>query len=172
MYFFTSDEHYGHKNIIKYCNRPYEKVEEMDQDIIDKHNAVVGEKDTVVHAGDFTLANKEYAGKCIEQLNGSHVFLQGSHDSWLGKKHPLQIWEKKIEGQKVVVCHYAMRTWPTSHYNTWQLYGHSHGMLLPVGKQWDIGVDNNKFYPVSFEQLKQIMKQRPDNVNLVMEEGR
>jgi calcineurin-like phosphoesterase family protein len=40
-----------------------------------------------------------------------------------------------------------MRVWPRSHHNSWQLYGHSHGKLLPIGKQWDIGVDNNDFYP-------------------------
>jgi calcineurin-like phosphoesterase family protein len=60
-----------------------------------------------------------------------------------------------------------MRVWPRSHYNSWQLYGHSHGRLEPVGKQWDVGVDNNNFYPVSFDQLVEIMKNRPDNFNLV-----
>jgi calcineurin-like phosphoesterase family protein len=60
-----------------------------------------------------------------------------------------------------------MRTWHRSHYNAWLLYGHSHGRLPPIGKSWDVGVDNNNFTPISFEQVKDIMKARPDNPNLV-----
>jgi calcineurin-like phosphoesterase family protein len=51
--------------------------------------------------------------------------------------------------------------------NSWQLYGHSHGKLAPIGKQWDIGVDNNNFYPVSFNKICEIMVDRPDNPNFV-----
>lgn len=165
MYFFTSDEHYGHRNIIKYCNRPFESAQEMDAEIIKRHNEVVCQNDIVVHAGDFTLAKKRQAENYVSQLNGTHIFLSGSHDYWLGKNHPLQIWVQNIEGQIVVVCHYSMRNWPASHYNSWQLFGHSHSTLEPIGKQWDIGVDNNDFYPISFELLKEIMAQRPDNPN-------
>jgi calcineurin-like phosphoesterase family protein len=55
----------------------------------------------------------------------------------------------------------------TSIINSWQLYGHSHGKLPPIGKQWDIGVDNNNFYPVSFNKICEIMVARPDNPNFV-----
>jgi calcineurin-like phosphoesterase family protein len=60
-----------------------------------------------------------------------------------------------------------MRVWPRSHDNSWQLYSHSHGKLPPVGNQWDIGVDNNGFYPVSFNKIREIMRDRPDNPNFV-----
>jgi len=166
MYFFTADEHYGHRNIIRYCKRPFDSVEEMNEELIRRHNEVVREKDEVVHAGDFTLGKNHHAREILSRLKGRHIFLRGSHDRWL--KEPFtDIWERKIKGQYVVVCHYAMRVWPRSHYNSWQLFGHSHGMLEPVGKQWDVGVDNNDFYPVSFEQLVEIMATRPDNFNLV-----
>ena len=165
MYFFTADEHFAHKNIIKYANRPFSSVEQMDEEIIKRHNEVVGKNDIVIHAGDFTLKHKNKAYECINKLTGNHIFLMGSHDYWMNSGN--QIWEKKIEGIYVVVCHYAMRTWARSHYNSWNLYGHSHGRLDPIGKQWDIGVDNNNFYPVSFESLKKIMRDRPDNPNLI-----
>jgi len=84
-------------------------------------------------------------------------------------KQSTQIWEKRIYEQVVVVCHYAMRVWPKSHYNSWQLYGHSHGRLGGIGKQYDIGVDNNNFYPVSFNEICEIMQNKPDNSNLVGE---
>lgn len=152
---FISDEHFGHYNIIKYCNRPFKSVEEMDETIIKNHNEIVSKNDIVIHAGDFTLEKKEKAWEYVNRLNGTHIFLQGSHDYWLkGDNKHKQIWEKTIEGQHIVVCHYSMRVWPRSHYGSWQLYGHSHGNLPPLNNQYDIGVDNNNFYPVSFDKLK------------------
>ena len=171
MIFFTADQHYGHSNIIDYCNRPFEDVNEMDKTLVMNHNAVVRDGDTVVHGGDFSMHSKyEYVlQRYVSVLKGEHIFLTGSHDKWLRKSpyQTLHIWERTIEKQFVVVCHYAMRTWAKSHYNSYQLYGHSHGRLEPIGKQWDIGVDNNHFYPVSYKQIKDIMDNRPDNPNLV-----
>ena len=171
--FFTADEHYGHytskdKNIIKYCNRPFSSIEKMDETLINNHNEVVRDQDIVYHLGDFTLGNLDMAESYYQKLNGCHFFLQGSHDRWFWEPRPFII-EKKIQGQHIVMCHYAMRVWARSHYNSWQIYGHSHGQLDPIGKQWDVGMDNNNFYPISFENLKEIMNRQPDNFNLVKE---
>lgn len=170
MFWFTGDEHYAHRKIIKYSNRPFETIKENNETIIENSNEVVGLRDTIIHAGDFTLLkDKEYIYKnFINRLNGTHIFLKGSHDYWLkSSPHALQIWERKMNGCYIVVCHYAMRTWARSHYNSFQLYGHSHGKLKPIGKQWDIGVDNNNFYPVSFKDIVLIMKNRPNNKNFI-----
>ena len=164
MYYFTADEHYGHANIIKFTSRPFSTVEEMDATIIANHNEVVKDCDLVVHVGDLTLKSKEGATEYIRQLNGSHIFIRGSHDYWLDRRAQT-IWEKKIEGQYIVACHYAMRSWPRSFHGSWQVFGHSHGRLQPIGKQWDVGVDNNNFYPVSFEQLAEIMKEKDNTVD-------
>lgn len=166
MIFWTADQHYDHYNIIKYCNRPYTNTDEMNHDLITKHNEVVTPQDHTIHVGDFTLRNTSFAKDIIRQLNGNHTFLIGSHDYWL-KKKGLHIWQKKIEGEFIVACHYALRVWHKSHYNSWHVFGHSHGNLLPQGKSWDVGVDNNGFYPVSFDQLKSIMQKMPDNNNLI-----
>ena len=169
MYYFTADEHYGHANIIDYCSRPFVSIEEMDEELIRRHNIKINNnnENTIIHAGDFTLSNnKNYIDNIIKRLNGNHIFLKGSHDYWL-KKDYQYIWERKIGQDYIVVCHYAMRTWARSHYNTWQLYGHSHGKLKPEGKQWDIGVDNNDFYPLALWEIRHIMNERPDNFNFI-----
>ena len=171
MHFFTADEHYGHGNIIRYCRRPFLTASEMDEDLIRRHNEVVGAEDIVVHAGDFALGSPSKAQAYAGRLKGRHIFLRGSHDRWL-LEPSMQIWECSIEGQQVVVCHYAMRVWPRSHYGSWQLFGHSHGKLPPIGKQWDVGVDNNDFYPLSFDRIREIMKDLPDNPNLLKGERR
>ena len=158
MYFFTSDEHYGHDKVREYTHRPFFTWQEMDEELIRRHNSKVKKGDTVIHAGDFTLRGKVFAEDIIKELNGTHIFLQGSHDYWLKKINALQIWERKLNDIYVVVCHYAMRTWPRSHYGSWQLYGHSHGNLKPFENQYDIGVDNNNYYPVSLNELRKLIK--------------
>jgi calcineurin-like phosphoesterase family protein len=169
MYWFTSDEHYGHKKILEYCERPFSSIEEMDKTIIDNHNSLVSKNDITIHAGDFTLWKniKGIYDNYINRLNGNHIFLKGSHDYWLKNKPNNQIWEKNIyfNGNKYhfVVCHYAMHTWPRSHYGSYHLFGHSHGNLELSGKRYDIGVDNNNFYPISADLIIEIMANKSDN---------
>lgn len=170
MYFFTADEHYGHENVIKYTMRPFFSVKEMDRCLIDNHNKVVKEKDVVIHAGDFTLKKVQEAQDYLSQLNGTHVFVKGGHDYWLSGMG-FDMWQGKIEKEYIVVCHYAMRVWPRSHYGSWMLYGHSHGQLKPIGKQYDVGVDNNNFYPVSFNQLKEMMNKKEKTTEILEEMG-
>lgn len=169
MIYYTGDEHYWHPhgNIIKYCNRPHPNIEEMNEDIISKSNSRVKKGDIVIHDGDFALCSREKAQEIIRRLNGEHIFLIGDHDHWLGGRKRWDIRQFKIQGNHVIVCHYCLRTWPRSHYNSWHLFAHSHGKLEPIGKSHDVGVDNNNFYPVSEEEIIEIMKSRPDNPNLV-----
>ena len=72
----------------------------------------------------------------IYRLNGIHIFIRGSHDYWLEEIEATdtgiqyhEIEERKIDGVYIVMCHYAMTTWVRSHFNSWQLFGHSHGKL-------------------------------------------
>ena len=164
--FFTGCEHYYHKNAIKYDNRPFSNVDEMNNELIKRHNSIVTENDRVIHVGDFTLAGVAPAQEIIKQLQGRHIFLIGNHDSWL-KNKGRDIWQGKINGQVIVACHYPLRTWNVSHYGSWQVFSHPHGKLEPIGKQWDVSVANNNYFPVSFDQLKQIMSSAGDNFNLV-----
>lgn len=75
----------------------------------------------------------------------------------------------KIQNQSITLCHYQMRVWPKSHFNSWLLYGHSHGTLDNVGKMLDVGVDANNFNIWSFDDIKSFMANQPDNFNLVKE---
>ena len=168
MYWFTSDQHYGHTNVIGYNKRPFKTVEDMDEQLIKNFNSVVGSEDITIHAGDFCWLNKkeEVYKKYVSKLNGTHILLVGSHDHWQPNSAKY-IWRKRIEGQLIIVCHYAMLTWESSHYNSWQLFGHSHGKLDLPHKQYDVGVDNNNLMPVSFNEICEIMKDKPDNFNLI-----
>lgn len=161
MYFFTADEHYHHANIIKYTCRPFQDVDEMNAELIRRHNAIVTPQDVTVHVGDFCLGNKTKVDAILAQLNGQHVLLRGSHDSWMNASFH-EVWEKTIDGQYVVACHYPMRAWPKSHHGSWQLFGHCHGEMMPIGKQMDVGVDSAAFAPISFDEIKAFMAKQPE----------
>lgn len=156
MIFFTSDTHFGHTNIIKYCNRPFSTVAQMDRTCIDNWNARVGEDDTVYFLGDFCFRK---APEYQAELNGNIVFIKGSHDSWMKAPYLLPI-EVRVgnKDKTIVLCHYAMRSWEKSHYGSWHLFGHHHGKLPPYGLSFDVGVDCWDYYPVSLEEISLRMR--------------
>lgn len=91
--YFISDTHFGHSNIIKYCDRPYKTVEEMNIDIIQKWNSIVGKDDTVWHVGDFAFFRKNETDKIkkiITKLNGNINLLLGNHDRHISSD--IQFW--------------------------------------------------------------------------------
>ena len=57
--FFTSDQHYGHNEIITFCNRPYRNSQVMTRDIVKRYNSVVKEEDVTYHLGDFAFAGPD-----------------------------------------------------------------------------------------------------------------
>lgn len=159
--FFTADEHYGHAAILKHCNRPFSSVEEMNAAIIARHNEKVSKNDIVIHAGDFCWAKnyEEAYFEYIRKLNGNHIFIKGSHDHWLPSSAKCR-WRKMINDQFVVVDHYAGRTWERAYHSSWQLYGHWHGERETIGLQYNVCVDLNDFYPLSFDEIACIMKEK------------
>ena len=170
---FTADQHFGHKNIIEYANRPYSSVEEMDIDLIEQWNAVVRIGDVVYHLGDFTLGVDHTPYYVF--LNGEIWFLNTSwhHDKrWIinagvSKLPPLWVLEYPELGKDgyplaITLCHYPLAEWDRKHYGAWHLHGHSHGNYHAEGRILDVGVDKayqllGKYRPFSFDEVKMYM---------------
>ena len=177
--YFTSDEHFFHTNIIKYCHRPYSSIEEMNKDFIKRFNEKVKEKNAITfHLGDFALTyNIDKVNSIIEKLNGKHVFLAGSHDHWLEKIHRInqdklfypyihEILNVEIEGNLICLCHYQLTVWHKSHYNSFHLYGHAHGKSKRIGRSMDVGVDCWNYYPLSYNEVINLLSPF-NNINLI-----
>lgn len=81
-YFVISDTHFGHENIIRYCNRPFASCKDMDEAMAKNWNETVTNKDVVLHLGDVGLGNKEYVAGIIKRLNGNKLLIMGNHDNW------------------------------------------------------------------------------------------
>lgn len=155
--FFTSDTHFGHANIIRFCKRPFENVEEMNEALIENWNKVVSDDDTVFHLGDFAFGGSNVWKEIIPRLKGHINLIIGNHDrknlrqgymSFFDMVVPqLQI---EIEDTSIYLNHYPFLCYGGSYRGVWQLFGHVHSgpgadgldisrlrVLLPT--QYDVG---------------------------------
>ena len=181
MIYFTSDHHFGHFNIIQYCNRPFTTAEEMDEHLIEMWNKTVTNQDFVYHLGDFTMSkDSNYIKDLLERLNGNKAFVDGNHSShefrkavrehgWLMRS----LLDIKIKGYPpITLCHYPMLSWNKSHYGAIQLFGHHHGTISGVGtdpdliirkdQQMDVGVDTNNFKPYSIDEVIKLLDKQKE----------
>ena len=78
-WYVCSDTHFGHTNIIKYCDRPFKDVDEMDEALISNWNSVVTDNDIVVHLGDVGFGTNHFI-ELVSRLNGYIILLKGNHD--------------------------------------------------------------------------------------------
>lgn len=169
--FFTSDSHWYHTNIIKYCNRPFSSIEEMNEKLIQYWNETISNDDIVFHLGDFAFCGPTKTQEIKEQLNGRIILIKGNHDY----KSTLKLFDDvfdqlllNLNGDLVYLNHYPFLTFADQ--NCYQLHGHLH---LCKGKnvnkynlnsrQYDVGVDLNNYSPVSWTDIKEKLKYQTNN---------
>lgn len=175
---FTSDLHLGHQNILKFCNRPWKTVEEMDEALINNWNSVVKKNDIVFDLGDFAFAPNWRWKEVLERLNGYHYLILGNHDvsRYPGDKI-MELFDGvytqlhlKIDGFQVYLNHYPFLCYAGTYRNpniaTIQLFGHIHSSANSSGLdsdrlaylfpyQYDVGIDNNNYTPISWEEVRE-----------------
>lgn len=170
--FASSDHHMGHRNIVEYCNRPFSSVEEMDEFYIKQWNATIKPEDLIYYLGDMSFHPEKY----LDRLNGKIHYILGNHD--FKKANQIRRFKNvlsverfdtvKLDDIEVSLFHYACRVWPKSHFNSYSLHGHSHQRLPEWGKSLDVGIDSGHIF--EWSEIKEIMKNKPDNPNLVRRE--
>lgn len=176
MDWFTADTHFGHRNIITHCNRPFADECEMDEQLLDNINLLVAPSDTLYHLGDFARYHRTFAAYRDRIRCRNIVLVLGNHDPQTRSGQPknrfldmfsrvyLSLQIAPLVGgarQPMVLSHYAMRTWNRSHRGSWNLFGHSHGMLPDNGsKSFDVGVDAHNYRPISMVGVAETMSAR------------
>lgn len=171
--FFTSDTHFSHTNIIKYQDRPFKDVIEMNEHMIRMWNEVVPWDGHVFHLGDVAFGDERSAKSTLDRLNGSIYLVKGNHDKTVLRKEFVRdrfVWVKekyvvkfdKGKGDEITLCHFAHRVWNKSHHGAYHLYGHSHGAMedTPWGRSMDVGVDVWDFKPISLKQVCDVLSER------------
>lgn len=163
-----SDTHFGHDNIIRYCNRPFENSYYMNQCIRDNWNQTIKPQDIVYHLGDVYMGKNWTGGETIEQflksLHGHKRLLLGNHDD--GKDQTLQkvfekinIWRMFPEF-KLMLTHVPIHAGSFRHKCELNIHGHTHDndVLLenmhPDKRYVNICVEKTNYFPISIDSLK------------------
>ena len=177
---FTSDFHLGHYNIIRYCNRPFSSTGEMDAAILANLNSKVDENDQLFFLGDFCKGSADQAKRNRDRILCKDVhFVEGNHDRAARKIAAAfcswnQLTEIRDGKRRIVLCHYAMRTWHHSSRGVWHLYGHSPGKLRvdPASLSFDVGVDPHDFQPWSLDEISAVMEAKRQAANELRNRGK
>lgn len=160
MNYYTSDLHFDHFNIIKFCDRPYTTTEEMNQALKDKWNARVKPEDHVYILGDICMSVDGFI-KHVESLNGFKHIVRGNHDpkNILSKKikntHFTELIHSVHDGDnKVILCHYPIYEWNGYYHGAYHFYGHLHGTRRSFHERaFEVGVDIQDYEPKTFHEI-------------------
>jgi calcineurin-like phosphoesterase family protein len=172
---FTSDTHFKHKNILKFCpnTRRGADPDEMTEIMIQVWNEKIKPGDIVYHLGDVCFARQEETNAILARLNGDLHLIQGHHDKVVVNGGAEKFWKSiqpylraKVNGQDIIMFHYPIKEWDSMHYGSWHLYGHVHGkdMGLNDRRAMDAGIDNRPtadMSPWHFDEIAAVMLERP-----------
>jgi hypothetical protein len=173
--FLTSDTHFGHVNICKFTNydgspvRPWDSVEEMDEEMVKRWNETVGPKDKVYHLGDVVINRRALA--TLERLNGDKVLIKGNHDIFPLKDYVKHF--RDIRGYHVmngmILSHIPINKDSIARFGT-NIHGHTHGnrVLNEDGiidpSYFCVCVEQTDYRPISFEDVMKRIKDQGGQV--------
>ena len=177
-FYFISDTHFNHKNIMRFCDRPYTSLEDMEKQMIERWNSVVKKDELVFILGDIIFGGSEIYERILPQLNGRKWLILGNHDYINIKQGFKKYFEKilnkafiTIDGVPIILNHEPLLCFAGQDKNKrWQLFGHVHTTkylkkscdfsrleLLCTPTMYDVGADFNNYKPIGFKELKQII---------------
>lgn len=170
---YTADTHFGHDNIIKHCNRPYESANHMDAMLLANLTAKVGPDDTLWIVGDFAFGprakDRKWLSNLFARLPGKERHLVvGNHDGeatqelpWTSVSHMAEVADGN--GTHAVLNHYPMLTWHRARKGALHLFGHVHDQWMGSRNAINVGVDVWGYVPVSIRDIAQRAKALPEN---------
>jgi len=178
---FWADTHFGHANIMKYCGRPFQSVEEMDEILVARWNERVKAGDTIYFLGDFMFTkHRTDPETMLQRLNGHKFLVIGNHDKKYTRKATgwectYRLHDITIDNQFIMLCHYPMFSWDKSCHGSWMIHGHCHGTLQTsptyAGVDFgsllikDVGVDVCP-YPLSFGEIRSEMNGKTTSLTI------
>lgn len=156
--FVIADTHFGHENIITYCNRPFANAELMDECIVDNWNAAVRAEDIVYHLGDVYFGAA--GSQALDKLNGRKRLVLGNHDN--GKDQKLQKTFQKIMVWRMfpeyglLLSHVPLHETVLANsygHNMKNVHGHIHCNPAPSDRHINVAVEQINYTPIELESL-------------------
>lgn len=180
---FTSDLHFGHRNVLRFCNRPWDDEKQMGVGLIENWNSVVGDNDIVFVLGDtFWFNDSRSIKKVLSQLKGKDIYiLPGNHDDFEAYHRvddprihlcadvvTCWITENGKPKREVYLQHCPAATWPHRENGAYHFFGHIHSQegrtegvdqdLYLHWNQLDVGCDFWDYEPVELSTLELYMR--------------
>jgi calcineurin-like phosphoesterase family protein len=161
MDYFTSDLHFGHFNVIKWCKRPFLSVEEMNEALVERWNETVKDNDTVYVVGDVFLCDSSTAESYIKRLNGYKILIKGNHDR--NEKTMLRVgfdeFHKKLtyvmpDGRKALVQHRPISMCLIDDHDL-LIHGHIH-ITENFNNRINVSCDMWDFKPASINEIMKL----------------
>lgn len=179
--FFISDPHFGHANIIRYCDRPFKDVQEMNETLIKNWNNVVNPDDIIFILGDIAFGGAATFEEIVPKLNGRKYLVLGNHDyknvrerykEWFVDVKPKMF--ISIDGRSIILNHEPLLCFGGQNdCRIWHLFGHVHTTRtgktgedynrvrqMATPSMYDVGADFNNFTPIKWQDLKAIIKRQ------------
>lgn len=158
--YVISDQHFGHKNIIKYADRPFASVDHMDATMIENHNAIVGPNDVVFLLGDIGFCSTSQANDILDSLHGYKIFIIGNHD-WekngkLKNYHVDEIhmsYYAKVGDERVIMTHVPFDSYILFEHDLTNIHGHIHDKKLPCSRFANVCVERMNYTPKTIESV-------------------
>ncbi len=154
--YLISDTHFGHRNIIEYCHRPFKGTHEMNQVMQDSWNSTVNEDDLVYFVGDLGLTKTHSTKFWLDKLKGKIVFVKGNHDDNSISSVPHTLLE--YGGKQFYVVHYPNRV--PQNWNHWVIHGHKHNndmehfpFINGVKRTVNVSVELIGYKPIALDEI-------------------
>ena len=160
--YFTSDTHFFHENIIKYCDRPFKSVDEMNEALVENWNAVVPYGAQVWHLGDFSFGGKDNVD-IVRRLNGRINLVLGNHDrrdmQFYYDKGFCRVYDKPVLLNNFIALSHEPLQWVQE--PMFNVFGHVHDNpnYATVSKRGFCAcVERHGYRPVSWKEIKKLVE--------------
>lgn len=152
-----ADLHFGHTNVIKYSNRPFQNREEMDQFMIEKWNSVVAKDDKVFVLGDFSFYGKEKTEQIMKTLKGNKILILGNHDKGHGMNWWKEVGFKEVYKYPIVYREFLILShepvFMNDHMPYLNIHGHLHENKIDALYYYSVSVENIEYTPINIENI-------------------
>jgi calcineurin-like phosphoesterase family protein len=150
----SSDIHLGHENIIRYCGRPFANADEMNEALIERHNAIVRPSDHWYHLGDVAM-RKDFL-HIVQRFNGHRRLLLGNHDIYPVQDYLKAGFEKIMAWRMMdnhVLTHVPIHPLSMGRF-AGNIHGHIHDSPSFGSQYLNVSVEAINYTPITFEDAK------------------
>ena len=164
--FLIADTHFFHNAILKYENRPFNSVEDMNARLIQNWNAIVSKDDKVFHLGDVSFGSKEATKAVISQLNGRKILILGNHDRGRTVQWWLDVGFNEVSKYPIIYKEFiVMQHEPPTYYNDaspyFYCFGHVHSTEMyktVTPHSCCVCVERWNYAPVDLDHIQDLVK--------------